>query len=221
MSDLKLEKTILKKIERISSYNYKFNNLKETDLKKQIPCQIVITNDWLSKKLTKEEIDYLIKNSDLKHCDIAGCDCLMLVLPNNQYKNLNLDNEIINYLIKNSDLKHTTVNGWNSLMLALFYDHDQNLNLNQEQWQYLVENSDLLTQNNGRTLSVIGFCIKHKPELIEVVLEKVIKNKKFNLKNYRTDENYQEISKWLKIFKIKKNIENNIKKIKNKNITKI
>jgi ankyrin repeat protein len=102
-------------------------------------------NTHLKIKITPENFDFFIENSDLTLCDNDGNTPLMLALINNQ--DLKLTQQQIDYLIKNSNLKAQNNDGNTPLMLAMLNNKHQNLFLSLTQFLYLIENSNLRIQN--------------------------------------------------------------------------
>ncbi len=93
-------------------------------------------------KLTKDEWDYLLKNTDLKMKDNVGVTTLMRIFVNGYKYKFIISEEDLNYLIDYSDIHQKNKIGYNAFMYYLVYQ-PQNINISKNQikkmYNYLYE----------------------------------------------------------------------------------
>lgn len=73
-------------------------------------------------KLESNELDYLIKNSDLNQATMDGTTALMIAIIN--HKEVKLVDHQWNYLINNSKLELKDSEGWDALACAVYFGND-------------------------------------------------------------------------------------------------
>ncbi len=139
MKNDNIKKKILKKFEKIDFQN--------VNSKWDILLYALCFNKEKNLKITSNEWNYLIFNSNLKHVLNDGYNAFMIILSKNQKDNLNFHEQTMNYLFKNSDLKQQNEIGMNAFMIALSRNARENLHFKEYQWDYLMKNSDLGQQN--------------------------------------------------------------------------
>lgn len=163
-----LEKEILDIINPSSKemYGHKFISLKDTcanpeppytmrisplthvllNYKKVVSSYSLVMEDNPTSVLTKQRMDYLIKNSPLhylypaehfaSYIEEGYLNPLMIALDN--YKTLNLTDKQYNHLIKNSDLSVNQVHGHPALVFALYQaEYQEGFTLSEENWSLL------------------------------------------------------------------------------------
>lgn len=124
----------------------------------------LIFNKEKSLNLSDTQLDYLIRNTNLKKQDNYKQNALMYAITYSKTENLNLNPQQIDYLIKNTDLSQQTTAGYTALMYLFSEENDDSLNFNGEQISYLIKNSNLQkTTNHGDCLII--FMLKNKNSL--------------------------------------------------------
>lgn len=108
----------------------------------------LIFNKEKALNLSDIQLDYLIRNTNLRQQDNYKQNALMYAITYSKTENINLNPEQIDYLIKNTDLNQQTTAGFTALMYLFSEENDDNLNFNEEQVGYLIKNSDLKTTTN-------------------------------------------------------------------------
>ncbi len=156
---MNLEKTKKELLEKFKTHGFE-NFQQQNKHKFNLFMNVVFYEKTL--KLTSEQLDCFLKNSNLKQQTEVGFNILLLILENNKEKNLYLQEEQWDYLLKNSDLKQKTWSGENVLMHAFIFNQDQNINFSRNHWDYLLENSDLKQVNHKGLNSLMVYIHNYK-----------------------------------------------------------
>jgi archaellum component FlaG (FlaF/FlaG flagellin family) len=164
---------------RKNCYDYLFNNnlisennlsylIKNTDLNRKNPVSgvtpllfLLASNKSFGINISRENLEYMVLNSDLKIADYDGFSPLMLALQNNESEDLKLNKNLFDYLLKNSDLNQKTKNG--DLALTIYFENhiEQNLIFNKSQVDLLIGGTDYKKANDYGIFPLVIF-LKNK-----------------------------------------------------------
>ena len=131
----------------VESTDYVFKSIndynKNDDRGDSLAITVMQNNRFKGINLNHDEMEYLIKNSDLNYRNKVGRNLLMCAFAFNMDENINLKPNIIEYLIMNSDCRTYERHGWNNLMFAIVFNSKSKLNISNDCWEYLIQNSSL------------------------------------------------------------------------------
>lgn len=186
----KIEKNIFDKINKKEKG---FTNFKMINGNGETAAMhVFFCNELYNIKLTPEEIDYLVRHSDLKYRTSNQNDLLMYALKNNDNQKLNLTPQTWDYLIKNSEIGKSDDMDWSALDFAIIKEDEEKLQLTREQWNYLVENSDLSKRDIYNRNSILRAVEYKKYDVAVNILERMMDKTKYN---FNFDDYLSEIEK--------------------------
>lgn len=124
-------------------FNYYLKNYLKLKNDERTMFSIYCLSSNINKELnlTKENIDFLIKNADLKLLTFSQLNIISIIFTHNKRQNLNINSEQFDYLIENSKLDIDSSLSGTPLSYAIIYNQLENLNLKSPQISKIFEKS--------------------------------------------------------------------------------